>query len=467
MMLNSVRGRLTAWYTAVLAATLLMLSLGAYWGLRNSIRDTVDGELRARLSGMREFFENQARHPDGETLAEELREQAGINPAGAPLRIADSTGHWLYQTDVTRAWGPFAPTPGFRTLRAGAEVYRVLTAPALPGTIELGASLGAFDKVLETFAWTAILASPILLLLAGAGGYLLSGRALAPVDAITTAARNIGANDLGLRLPVTNSGVGDKGDELDRLSETLNAMFARLEDAFRRITHFTADASHELRTPVAVIRTTAELALSRPRASAEYERALASILAESERTSSLIDDLLLLARADAPGSGLEFETLDLAEEVRDACGEAEVLATARGINLLLEPAASLEIQADPQALHRLLLALLDNAVKYTPPGGHVRVSIQRTSLDCQVSIADTGIGIASCDLPHIFERFYRASKDRRRESGTGGAGLGLSIAQRLAERHGGRITADSQPGQGSTFVVNLPLHSGHLQNPGA
>lgn len=467
MMLNSVRGRLTAWYTAVLAATLLMLSLGAYWGLRTSIRDTVDGELLARLSGMREFVENQARHADGETLAEELREQAGINPAGAPLRIADSAGHWLYQTDVTRAWGPFDPAPGFRTLRAGGEVYRVLTATALPGTIQLGAPLGAFDKVLETFTWTAILASPILLLLAGAGGYLLSGRALAPVDAITTAARNIGANDLGLRLPLSNSGSGDKGDELDRLSETLNAMFARLEDAFRRITHFTADASHELRTPVAVIRTTAELARSRPRASAEYERALDSILAESERTSSLIDDLLLLARTDAPGSGLEFEKLDLADEVRDACGEAEVLATARGINLLLEPAASLEIQADPQALHRLLLALLDNAVKYTPPGGHVRVSIQRTPGGCQVCIKDTGIGIASHDLPHIFERFYRASKDRRREGGSGGTGLGLSLAQWIAERHGGRITATSQPGTGSTFLVDLPLDSGLLQNPGA
>ncbi len=457
MMLQTVRGRLTAWYSAVLAATLLLLGLGAWAGLRTSIRDTVDGELRARLRGMNEFFENQAKHPDGESLADELREQAGLTPAGAPLRIADPAGQWLYESIAIKGWGTFDPTPGIRTIAAGGEVYRVLTARALPGTLQLGAPLGAFNKVLEDFTWTALLASPILLLLAGMGGYWLSGRALAPVDAITRAARDIGAQDLSLRLPVRGT-----RDELDRLSDTLNGMFIRLDSAFRRITNFTADASHELRTPVAVIRTTAELARSKPRTAAEYESALDAILAESERTSSLIDDLLLLARADAPGSGLEFEVMDLADAIRDACQEARVLATARGISLALEPPSRLEIRADRQALHRLLLALLDNSVKYTPAAGEVHVSLSKPSGEVQIAVRDTGVGIAPGDLPHIFERFYRASKDRRRESHHGGAGLGLSIAQWIARQHGGSITAESEPGSGSRFVVHLPFYSGEV-----
>lgn len=461
-MLQTVRGRLTAWYSAVLAATLLLLGLGAWVGLRASIRDTVDGELRARLRGMNEFFENQARHPDGESLADELREQAGLTPAGAPLRIADPSGQWLYESIATKGWGPFDPTPGIRTITVGGEVYRVLTARALPGTLQLGAPLGAFNRVLTDFTWTALLASPVLLLLAGMGGYWLSGRALAPVDVITRTARDIGAHDLTLRLSVRGT-----RDELDRLSETLNGMFVRLDSAFRRITNFTADASHELRTPVAVIRTTAELARSQPRTVAEYEDALDAILAESERTSSLIDDLLLLARADAPGTGLEFEGIDLADAVRDACQEAGVLAIARGVSLTLASPQGIEIQADRQALHRLLLALLDNAVKYTPPAGEVHVSVSEVSDDVQIAVRDTGIGIAPGDLPHIFERFYRASKDRRRHSGHGGAGLGLSIAQWIASQHGGLITAESQPGNGSTFVVHLPLTSVEVQNPGA
>jgi heavy metal sensor kinase len=310
--------------------------------------------------------------------------------------------------------------------------------------------------MLEEFTWTALLASPLVLLLASAGGYWMSRRALEPVDRISRTAEEIGAQNLSQRLPLRSA-----GDELDRLSATLNAMFARLEAAFHRITQFTADASHELRTPVAIIRTTAELVRSKPRGQEEYTKALDRILAESERTSRLIDDLMLLARADAGADGIVQEPMNLAECLRGACAEVRVLAEYGKVCLEASLPSDCTVSGDDQALRRLFLILLDNAIKYTPAGGAVRVNLaiddsadKRTAV---VEVRDTGLGISPEDLPHIFERFYRAAKDRSRK--TGGAGLGLSIARWITQRHGGEVLVESAPGTGSVFRVRLPVLS--------
>jgi heavy metal sensor kinase len=278
----------------------------------------------------------------------------------------------------------------------------------------------------------------------------MSRRALEPVDRITGMAGRIGAQDLAERLPLRGA-----NDELDRLSETLNAMFGRLESAFQRITQFTADASHELRTPVAVIRTTAELTRSKPRSDAEYCAALDRILAESERTTRLIEDLLLLARADSASDAAVLAPVDLPALVRDTCADAAVLAEAAGVRLLIDSSGDCQVAGDEDHLRRLLLVLLDNAIQYTPAGGEIRVSVEvERAGGAVIEVRDTGIGIAPEDLPHIFERFYRASKDRSRK--TGGAGLGLSIAQWIAHRHGGKIVVESTLGTGSSFRVELP-----------
>ncbi|MGH9655164.1 MAG: sensor histidine kinase, partial [Bryobacteraceae bacterium] len=244
------------------------------------------------------------------------------------------------------------------------------------------------------------------------------------------------------------------GDEMDRLSAVLNEMLERLESAFRRITQFTADASHELRTPVAIIRTTAEITLSRRRTVEEHCQAWDVVQAQAERTSQLIHDLLALARADAASEELVFEPLDISQVVGDTCRQVAIMAEARGLTLGTQLEKGLIAFADPEALRRVLLILLDNAAKYTPACGKVGVLTNSDDRNVVIEVRDTGIGIASDDLPHIFERFYRASKDRSRDSG--GAGLGLSIAQSIVARHEGRITVESVLGSGSTFRVYLP-----------
>jgi heavy metal sensor kinase len=334
----------------------------------------------------------------------------------------------------------------------------VLTAPIEIGSIQIGAPLDEYYEMLDDFTWTALLASPLMMLLAAAGGYWMSRRALAPVDLITSLARDIGARDLSRRLPLRGA-----ADELDRLSTTLNEMLSRLESAFERITRFTADASHEMRTPIAVVRTTAELARSRPRTPEEYERALDRILLESERVSALIEDLMLLARA---GSGADCcmtsDLVDLAAVLREVCGEAHVLAESRGLILDVCVLPEATVRGDAAALHRLILILLDNAIKYTPAGGRIQVSMGASEGRVCVAIQDTGTGISSEDLPHVFDRFYRASKDRSRRDG--GTGLGLAIAQWIAVRHDGEVRVESEVNAGSTFTIFLPAVSALLQN---
>ena len=293
----------------------------------------------------------------------------------------------------------------------------------------------------------------MVLILASAGGYWMSRRALAPVDKITRTAMEIEVQNLSKRLPITGT-----GDELDHLSSTLNAMLARLEDSFRRITQFTADASHELRTPVAIIRTTAEVARRRPRTEKEYAEALDRILAESERTTTLVEDLMNLARADEAGEETVAEPVRLDDVVRTACADAGQMAVDGGLTLIHGEVDDCTVFGDSAAIRRLLIVLLDNAIKYARPAGGIWVDLRlcrwRDRAAVRLEVRDNGIGIGAEDLPHVFERFYRASKDRSRR--IDGVGLGLSIAKSIVERHRGQIEMESEAGKGSTVRVFLP-----------
>jgi signal transduction histidine kinase len=439
----------------------IMLVAGIWLALQHSISSTVDQNLRSRLTAVRHYLKQQE-HEDGDSnLAQEVAEDVDAVAATSLIRIVSTTGAWIYRSRGTEPWRLTVPSrntlpPGGRisTILVDSHSIRVLSAPSDIGVVQIGLSLTEFQDMQRLLALTVLLGSPLLLLAASGGGYWLSGRALSPVDGLVTKAQTISAQNLVDRLPSRGT-----GDELDRLSNTLNGMLARLESAFTKVTRFTADASHELRTPVAIMRTTAEVICANPRTPEQHEKAWDVILTQSDRMSQLIDDLLMLARADSAEHPYQRELMDAAAVVRDTSDEMQVLAEAKSLQLSVHTPPECTMFGDPDDLRRIVLILLDNAIKYTQETGQIVVTLSMgTAMEPQalvLTVGDTGIGIPQEDQVHIFDRFYRAAKDRSRE--TGGAGLGLTIARYLAERQGGRIQVESTPGTGSTFYVSMPF----------
>jgi heavy metal sensor kinase len=344
----------------------------------------------------------------------------------------------------------------FETLEGlGPYPVRVLTQPVreagrVTSLIQVGMSLESVAVTRRRFLLVMAAVLPLALLFAGGGGWILAQRALRPVDRMTEAARRISAEHLDERLDTTGS-----DDELDRLATTLNDMLGRLDIAFRQIRQFSADASHELQTPLTILRGELEVALRAPRSPEEYRRVLVSALEEGERIARLVEGLLLLSRADAGVLRMDRQPIDLAHLVTEVCAQAQVLADARGVILGLDSVVPVTIQGDSAHLRRLLLNLVDNGIKYTPAGGRVTLSLQHDDRWAALRVSDTGIGIAPDEQERVFQRFYRAPEALSR--GEEGSGLGLCIARSIAEAHGGRIEVRSTVGGGSTFTVFLPL----------
>jgi len=373
------------------------------------------------------------------------------------MQVADAEGHWLYRSralDEHPIPPPRTPNPTVYTGWFGGLLLRVRSERVLIEdqwfSIQVAAPMQDFQEAIEQFRWLLLLTVPFLLLVATAGGYFMSRRALSPVDKVISAADNIDAGNLSSRLAVPAT-----GDELQRLTETLNEMLARIELAFNRVAQFTADASHELRTPLAVLRTRAELVLRKPRSEGEYREVLERQLQGLERTSDLVERLMLLARADSGDQILQRDPVQLDLILGSVCEQGATLAAAKGVRFKAVLAApSVQVEGDADFLERLFLILIDNAVKFTPHEGEIALSSQSTTDSVIVAVRDTGIGISEADLPSLFERFYRVDKARARASG--GAGLGLAIGRWIARAHGGEIEVESTPGIGTLFRVRLP-----------
>lgn len=450
---RSIGFRLTAWYAVALTVSLLVLTGTMGFAVRQSLYEAIDDGLRERVEGIRRFIKD---HEDRLALPEVKEE---FQAHGDLFRVRGEDGHWVHEADGLRdaavpiyASADLETLPRFDIVEGAALPLRVVSQNVEIGghiyTIQAAASLGELREGLRRALFVLLPLFPAVLLAGAATGYWLSRRALDPVDQITRTARSVTAQNLSRRLPVPRT-----RDELERLSETLNEMIARLESAFERITHFTADASHELRTPLAVMRTTAEVALRNPDPE-EHREALEHILAELGHTANLVDNLLLIANADSGAEKLGKAPVDIAESVREVAAEAAVLARAKDIALETRlPPDAFWVEGDRQALRRLFLILLDNAVKYTPAGGRVEVRVSARGGNAAVSVADSGIGIAPEHLPRIFDRFYRV--DRARSRREGGAGLGLAIGRWIAEAHGGSLTVASEAGRGSCFTFEL------------
>jgi len=460
---RSIGFRLAAWYFLVLGCGLAAFSIIAWFAMQASIYHAIDDELRDRVRGVAKFMDLQTASLSIPEVRDEFREHSVLGPGGDLFQVCDQDGQWLYRSvplegnNVPIIRPTALDIPRFETLRVQGRLLRFysrrIDVNGKPYTVQVAAPLHEAFEALDRFRLLLLFAAPLLLVAASAGGYWLSTRALSPVDEISRAAQRISIENLADRLPVSQT-----GDQLQRLSETLNAMFSRLDAAVRRITQFTADASHELRAPVSLIRTTAEVAVQKEdRTAQEYFQALQEIVSESERTSQVVDSLMLLARADSGTETLECADIDACTIVREAAAQGERLARNHGLAFLLKlPKAPVPIEADSNALRRALLILIDNAVKYTPRGGSISIELQTSKGFAVVSVSDNGIGIAKTEIPHIFDRFWRADKARSREEG--GAGLGLSIAKWIIEMHRGTIDVGSELGTGSTFYVRTPLH---------
>lgn len=460
-MFASIRFRLTAWYFCSLAVILGLFASAAWFAMGSSMLKAVDHDLRLRIADVRKFIDHElATSP--KDLIEDFGEHAALGLGGGLMEVRDTAGRVLYRSARlgTTRLGPdnvAVAAIAYATSRANGSKLRSAAQAMETGgqrfTILVAEPLHEFEESREDFEAILLMLAAASLLLAAAGGFWLSGRALAPVDRITNEARRISISNLQTRLEPPAA-----KDELQRLVLTLNEMLERIESAVKRMVQFTADASHELRAPLTLIHTAAEFSLRRERTREELLDAMRKIVRESGRTAQMVDDLLLLARADSRGEDAILTPIDMSASIRQAAEQAVILAEPKSIRVTTEIAdGPVMVEGDEQALSRLWLILLDNAVKYTNAGGRIRFDLMVTDVYAEASITDTGVGIGPEELPHIFYRFWRADKVRSRSMG--GAGLGLSIAQWIVERHNGTIEVRSKTGEGSQFVTRIPLSS--------
>jgi two-component system OmpR family sensor kinase len=468
MRVRSIRARLTLWYTSLLTATFLLLGGTAYGLLVYTLSQETDAALRGVAQGLAEREGGRAGAFFPPDVDELFRHFFGFSPMDRYFERLDPFGR------LDPRQHPFGPgklplsaqalknasegLPTFETVKGiGPYPVRVLTWPVLRAgrvinLIQVGMSREGFYATRRRFLLAMASVLPVALLLAGGGGWMLARRALKPVDRMTETARRISGEHLTGRLEETGA-----GDELDRLAQTLNAMLGRLNDAFKEMRQFTADASHELQTPLTILKGEIEVALRSPRGPDEYQRILKSALEEIDKIARLVEGLLLLARADAGVLRMDQRPVDLVQLVEEVYGQARILAEARSINLCLGPVEPVSARGDYAHLRRLLLNLVDNGIKYTPRGGNVILSLQSSGGWASIRVEDTGIGISVEERGRIFQRFYRSAEARSR--GEGGAGLGLCIVKSIAEAHGGKIEVESTPGRASTFTVFLPIQS--------
>jgi len=454
----TLRARLTLLYFGVLAASFFAFFWICDFGFRRGIETTVNDASRSNL----EIVQRVVKLSNAEGLPKtqkELTELSELWANNAIFEVASADGSWIFRSPRFLSREEPLPTPtadhvSFLTTNLDSQQYRIAQKSVrIDGnsfSINAAVPTEPFDQALDRFRLIEKRFLPLLVVLASVLGYWLSGMALAPVNRIIESAEQIGLQNLSQRLEVPKA-----VDELRRLTVTLNAMLERIESSVKRIRQFTANASHDLRTPVSLIRTHAELALRRTRSDAEYRESLGRILNVSEETTQLIERLLTLARADAGAAQLHFTKTDLSIGLEKAARQAEVLARSKGLSFRTEICpAQLLVHGDAAAIESLLLAILDNAVKYTSTGGMVELRCSADEGAALIEVKDTGIGIAEEDIPRVFDRFFRADQSRSAE--IKGSGLGLSIAQWIAETHQGRIEVESKLGLGSIFRITLP-----------
>jgi heavy metal sensor kinase len=479
-MFSSVRSRLTLWYATVLSCTLLLLSLVIYWIVKQSVLARMDASmvelsdsflatLEAELSAApaAEGISSAARQSMLEhqypghsfavlTTSGEVLASSSNLPSAVPQIHAEPNPELSASVLQTCLASLSSPSKPFRTLRGkhgGARCYaRTFSAAGNSYQLVILASLHPESELLENIRIALGWLIPFTILLASAGGYFLARKSLAPVADMTSQADRIGESTIHDRLPIQNP-----QDELGRLAATFNRLLDRLDLAFERQRRFIADASHELRTPVAILMGESEVALSKDvRSTAEYRESLSILHHEARRLSRVVDDMFTLSRADAGQYPVTPRELYLDELAADCVQSLRSLAAAKSISLSIHSPVELPIVADESLVRRMLLNLLDNAIKYTPTGGAVTVATSAAPDAVGITVADNGPGVPAELQSRIFERFFRGNQARTRSNSGAGAGLGLSIAKWIAEAHHGSLELTRSDATGSVFTARLP-----------
>ena len=463
-MFNSVRLRLTLWYTAVMACVLLVLASATFFLLKKNATHRTDAAAIEQADSFLKTVDAEVHDAAGPDSL-----QDGLSAAMSEHRFRDTLFFALDKDGNSLATSAVAPLDlqallartdrhqsELHTVHLGKQGYRSyirkFSVDHQDCTLIVLQSLHPQEEFLETLTATFALIIPLAIFLSGAGGYLLVRRSLSPVAAMGAEAGQITADNLHARLHVQNA-----KDELGHLALAFNSLLDRLDLAFDQQRRFVADASHELRTPVAILCGESDVTLSKPdRTPEEYRESLNILRAEARRLKQIVEDLFTLARADAGQHPLQLSEFYLDELAAECVRNMRTLASAKRIALYCHTQKEMPIRADESLLRRMLLNLIDNAVKYTSTGGEVNIWCSEAEDTYSVSIIDTGEGIPAELHLRVFERFFRADKVRARSESGGGAGLGLSISLWIAQAHGGRVELTSSSPAGSTFTIGLP-----------
>jgi heavy metal sensor kinase len=456
--------KITFWYILTYSISILIICSFLYLRLEHELIKEVD---RFLLDEVKEISEVLSANPKE---IEAIRNFEGgvmprtyypivfrvLNENGTPHYISKSfqeIRYGLRDNVLTNARKGKGTREEIRRSRRR-EPFRIISTPfytdgRLTYIIQVGTHLRFVRKSLLSFRSNMLAAVPIMLILGVLGGWILSRRSLSPIGYIAAKAQNITSQNLSERLHPRGT-----GDEMDDLIQTINEMIARLESSFKRMAEFTADASHELKTPICAMRGEAEVLLSKGRLAEEYQEGLAHFIEQFDHLDRMINDLILLSKFDSSRMELNMAPLRLDVLMKDLCNLFQVLAERKNIALEIGTLEEVTVTGDKMRLQQLFTNLIDNAIKYTPEGS-IRVTLGKRRETALVQVMDTGIGIPKEEQEHIFKRFYRVDKSRSKE--TGGVGLGLSIADWIVNAHHGKIEVQSFPGKGSTFTVTLPL----------
>jgi heavy metal sensor kinase len=483
MHFRSLRFKLTLWYVLILGILLISFSSFLYLTLSKSLHRGVDNKLRS----LAELIASESASPMSKfgfaNIDQTLEASMNLKPIGKFIQVLDESGNVGRKSDnLKNVQLPISLTAlknasrgliTFETNRSfGNTPLRMITFPVVENSnvtkiVQIASSLEEVEDALNTLFIILIITVPLALMVASLGGQFLAHKALKPVDHITQTARMITSQNLNQRIiPLKVK------DEISRLIETFNEMISRLDQSFRQIKQFTSDASHELKTPLTILKGEVEVTLRKERSSQEYQQTLKSNLEEINRMSQIVEDLLLLSKADTGEIRLNKEDINLTEILNDVVAQIDLLARSKGLHLSKSNHhQDIYILGDVLRIRELLMNLIENGIKYTEEGGSIHISLQKEAVPpvlnlsewegrekgkfVKIIVSDTGIGIAKEDQERIFNRFFRVDKARSREQG--GSGLGLSICKWIVEAHQGEIEVESELGKGSSFTVKLPL----------